>query len=46
MTSNQDKYAFEDEEYDNGQYMDEGEDLHTRNIAVGGYKVPLSVLNK
>ena len=46
MKSNVDKYAYGNiEDYDDFQ-EERPEDLHTRNIAVGGYKVPQTVIKK
>ena len=47
MTANDEKYAYEG----NDQFIDpneeqRNEDIHLRNVAVGGYKVPKSVIDK
>ena len=48
MTSNTEKYAYEDNpQYDGGHVIQRREDdLHVRNVATGGYKVPRSVIEK
>jgi len=48
MPATQEKYAYEGNENYRDQHIVEtrDEDLHVRNVATGGYKVPRSVIEK
>ena len=47
MTANEEKYAYEGNEQQVDHVVERrDEDLHVRNVAVGGYKVPKSVIDK
>ncbi len=47
MTANEEKYAYEGNDQQVEHAIEKrDEELHLRNVAVGGYKVPKSVIDK